>query len=247
MEHTLRTRFKKEIVSEFVPPLKRSNKAIILCGGAPGYPGGKRLMFSLAGKGYWTFFPRYRGTWESDGLFLKKSLHLDILDVIDSLPRGFKDLWSGKKYKIKDPKIYLIGSSFGGPAAILASNNKRVKKVVAVAPVTDWRVETELEPLNWLAEFTRAAFGNGYRFRQRDWDKLKGGMFYNPISVVKSLDRKKICIIHAKDDKVVSAETSIVFARELGCKLVLLRKGGHISLSELGKAAFWRKVDDFLN
>lgn len=246
MPYILRTRIKKEIVAEFVPPVRRSDKVIILCGGMPGYPTKKELMFFLAKKGYWVFSPRYRGSWESDGWFLKKSPHLDVIDVIDSLSSGFIDLWNNKKYKIKNPKVYLIGSSFGGPAVILASKDKRVRKAVAFSPVTNWRVETKLEPIGWLGKFTRIAFGNGYRFRQKDWDKLRNGKFYNPITAVKELDKNKIYIIHAKDDEVVYADTSIKFAKELGCKITLLKKGGHLSTSNLLKAAFWKRVRDFI-
>lgn len=246
MSYTLRTRIKKEIIAEFVPSIRRSNKVIILCGGMPGYPAKKELMFFLAGKDYWVFSPRYRGSWESAGLFLKKSPHLDIVDVIDSLSSGFIDLWNNKKYKIKKPKVYLIGSSFGGPAAILASMDTRVRKAIAFSPVIDWKVNSKLESLDRLGKFTKTAFGNGYRFRQKDWNKLKKGRFYSPIAAVNNLDKNKIYIIHAKDDEVVYADTSIKFAKKLGCKITLLKKGGHLSAFNLTKATFWKRVDNFL-
>ncbi|HLC99350.1 MAG TPA: prolyl oligopeptidase family serine peptidase [Patescibacteria group bacterium] len=247
MSYVLRTRIKREIVAEFILPVGRSNKVIILCGGMPGYPAKKELMFFLADKGYWVFLPRYRGTWESDGSFLKKSPHEDVIDVIDSLSSGFTDLWNNKRHKIKNPKIHLIGSSFGGPAVILASKDKRVKKAVAFSPVIDWRVETKLEPLDWMGKFTKSAFGNGYRFKQKDWDKLKSGKFYNPITEIKTLNKNKLYIIHAKDDEVVYANDSVKFAKELGCKITLLQKGGHLSTSMLLKAAFWKRVEEFLH
>ena len=202
-------------------------------------------MFFLAEKGFWVFSPRYRGSWESDGSFLEKSPHLDVIDVIDSLSSGFTDLWNNKKYRIKNPKVYLIGSSFGGPAAILASKDTRVKKVIALSPVIDWGVESKLESINWMGRFTRIAFGNGYRFRQKDWDKLKDGKFYNPASELGKLDKNKIYIIHAKDDEVVSIEPAIKFAKELDCKITVLKKGGHLSISNLSRATFWKKVQSF--
>ncbi len=246
MSHTLRTRIKRKIIAEFVPPLRKSDKVIILCGGMPGYPAKKDLMFFLAEKGYWVFSPRYRGSWESEGFFLARSPHLDVIDVIDSLSSGFLDLWNNKKHRIKNPKVYLIGSSFGGPAVILASKDKRVKKAVAFSPVIDWRLETKLEPIDWLGEFTRIAFGNGYRFKQKDWNKLKNGRFYNPIAEVERLDKNKIYILHAKDDEVVYADTSVEFAKKLGCKITLFKKGGHLSTSNLMKAAFWKRVSNFI-
>ena len=69
--YTLRTRIKKDIVCEFVAPKKKSNKVIILCGGQPGFPAKKEMLIWLAERGYWAFYPRYRGSWESGGSFLK--------------------------------------------------------------------------------------------------------------------------------------------------------------------------------
>ena len=40
--HILRTRIKRDIVCEFLPPAQTiAHKVIILCGGMPGYPGEK--------------------------------------------------------------------------------------------------------------------------------------------------------------------------------------------------------------
>ncbi len=246
--YALRTRIKNDIIAEFVFPAKRTNKVIILCGGMPAYPEKKELMFFLADRGYWVFSPRYRGSWESDGWFLKRSPHEDVIDVIDALPKGFTELWNNKRYRIENPRVHLIGNSFGGPAAILASKNKRVEKAVALSSVIDWEAEWHgtAEPMDWLGKFTKAAFGNGYRFKDADWKKLKSGKFYNPISEVRRLDGKKLYLIHAKDDDVVPAELAVRFARELSCKLTILKQGGHLSLSGLLQPAFWRRVRDFL-
>src|SRR3989344_8031182 len=96
-----RTRFKKDIVCEFLLPARRTNKVIIFCAGMPGVPKHKEAMGIWARRGYAVFFPRYRGTWESGGEFLKDSPEKDILGIISQLPRGFKDLWSNKVYKVR--------------------------------------------------------------------------------------------------------------------------------------------------
>ena len=247
VKYLQRARISGEIIEEFLQPVKKSSRAIILCGGLPSTPSSKELMHFLSSKGYWVIFPRYRGTWESDGLLLKNSPHLDILDVVSSISSGFVDLWSGEKYKIKNPKIYIIGSSFGGAAAILASEDKRVRKIVALSPVIDWRVETEAEPIYWLRDFVKNAFGNAYRYKKESWNKLKSGKFYNPIAEIKKLDKNKIYIIHPQNDEVVTSATSIKFEKELNCKLTLLKDGGHLSLSAIRKAALWNKVSRFLD
>ena len=244
--YILRTRIKKDIVCEFLPPAKPSNKVVILCSGMPTHPDKKELLEFLSRKGYWSFMPRYRGSWESAGSFLKVSPHRDVLDVIDQLSRGFPDLWSGKTYTVRRPKVYLIGSSFGGPAVTLASRDPRVRKAVALSPVTDWRVDDKAESIDKLATFTRMAFGNGYRGTEKDWNKLKNGKFYNPAYEASSIDGAKLLIIHAEDDKIVYAKTSATFARQTGARLLLLKRGGHLSLSHTMRPELWRKMRRFL-
>jgi alpha-beta hydrolase superfamily lysophospholipase len=243
--HILRTRFKKDIVCEFLPPAKPSRTVIIVCGGMPGYPGKTAVPEFLSKKGYWVFVPRYRGSWESGGSFLKISPHRDVLDIIDELPRGFRDLWSGKTHRIVRPEVYLIGASFGGAAVILASHDPRVLRAVAFSPVTDWRAETRMEPIEKMGAFARAAFGNAYRGTARDWNKLRTGKFYNPAHEAASIDGAKLLIFHAKDDKIVYARTSAVFARSTGAKLALLPHGGHLSLSNTVAPEFWKPIKRF--
>ena len=250
--HILRTRINKDIVCEFLPPVRRTisakptQKVIILCGGMPTYPGKNAVPEFLANEGYWVFIPRYRGSWESGGKFLALSPHQDVLDIIDQLPKGFRDLWSGKTYNITEPEIYLIGSSFGGAAVILASRDAYVKKAIALSPVIDWRVETKSEPVNKLRMFTKEAFGEAYRFNEEDWKKLKSGTFYNPMHEVASIDGNKLLIIHAKDDKTVYARTSMSFSKITGAKLILLNKGGHLSISQTMMPKMWKEMKKFL-
>ena len=244
--YTLRTKFKKEIAAEFLPPSRPSNKVIILATGMPGYPAKKDMIEFLSKKGYWVFVPRYRGSWESGGVFLKKSPHQDILDVIDELPKGFTSLFDGKKFKVKPSKIFVIGSSFGGPAAILASRDRRVTKAVAFSPVIDWKYPSKVEPLNCLGSFVNEAFGMGYRFTQKGWNKLKSGKFYSPAYEANKIDGSKILIFHAKDDEVVSYIPTQKFAKKVGCKLILSKHGGHISSSRIMEKSFYKKIAKFL-
>jgi hypothetical protein len=72
----------RDIVTEFLPPARtgKRQRAIILCDGMPSIPRKQPLAEFLSAKGYWVFYPRYRGAWESGGEFLARSPHLDILD-----------------------------------------------------------------------------------------------------------------------------------------------------------------------
>ena len=69
MAYASRTRFAKDIVTEFFPPARKTKrqKVVIICGGMPGMPGSSYLLEFFSKKGFWVFNPRYRGTWESGG------------------------------------------------------------------------------------------------------------------------------------------------------------------------------------
>ena len=60
--------------------------------------------------------------------------------MIDELPKGVRELAFGKRFAFKPDEIFVIGGSFGGAAAILASLDDRVKKVIANCPVVDWAI-----------------------------------------------------------------------------------------------------------
>lgn len=245
-----RTRFKQQIIAEFLPPARprKKQKVIILCDGMPSLPGKQPLMNFLAGKGYWVFYPRYRGSWESGGKFLERSPHLDVLDMIDELPRGVRELAFGKRFALKPDEIFVIGGSFGGAAAILASLDDRVKKVIANCPVVDWKIlaaEERLETSNpSYAAYIRDAFGNGYRLSNSNWRKLHGGRFYNPAYHVKEIDPAKIMMFHAKDDPYVPYKSVKKFADRTGVKLNTLQRGGHVSTDYVVRK-YWGRIKEF--
>lgn len=247
---TYRAIFDKNIICEFAPPFKntKSVKVIILCDGAPSVPSKKSVIEFWTKKGFWVFHPRYRGTWESGGKFLKRSPSLDILNVIKQLPKGFTyhaSYVQKRSTKINYDKLYLIGGSFGGPAVILASQHKEVTKAVAFCPVVDWKKLGRAEPLNEMSRFFKEAFGEGYRFNQKDWNKLKSGKFYNPVSNQKNIDGSKLFIIQSKDDESVFYKPVEKFAKNTGSKLWLIKTGGHIGHSNSIKPKYYNKIRHF--
>jgi alpha-beta hydrolase superfamily lysophospholipase len=247
-----RTRFKKEIVAEFLPPARSVTKqqAIILCDGMPSIPRKQSLVEFLSRKGYWVFYPRWRGAWESAGQFLARSPHEDILDIVSELPRGFQELAFGRKFQCSPEKIFVIGGSFGGAAAILSSLDPRITKVIANCPVVDWAIlwkEHKQETSNpSYAAYIRSAFGNGYRLSARNWNKLHSGVFYNPAHHVEELTPSKILMFHAKDDPYIPWKLVDSFARRASVTLKLLSRGGHLK-TELVVRKYWPQIKNFLN
>ena len=246
----LRTRFKRRIVAEFLPPARarKKQRAIILCDGMPSIPRKQPLMEFLAGKGYWVFYPRYWGAWESGGEFLERSPHLDILDVIDAVPRGFRDLAFGRRFRLVADEIFVIGGSFGGAAAILSSLDRRVTKAIANCPVVDWAILPKAEKAETsnpsYAAYIREAFGHGYRLSDRNWRKLHSGKFYNPAYHAGEIDPAKVMMFHAKDDPNVPYRSVKDFADRTGVKLNTLERGGHVS-TEMIVRKYWKRIEKF--
>jgi esterase/lipase len=244
-----RTRFKNEIVAEFLPPARSgAQKVIILCDGMPSIPRKQLLAEFLSKKDYWVVYPRYRGAWESEGTFLAKSPHLDILDVIDELPKGLQDCAFGQRFHLSPKEIFVIGGSFGGPAAILCSLDSRVTKAIANCPVVDWSMLKQAEKVETsnknYAAYIREAFGRAYRLSDRNWKKLYTGKFYNPAHHVDEINPAKIMMFHAKDDPSIPWQSVTRFAARTGVKLNLLARGGHLR-TEYIVQTYWPRIRKF--
>ena len=249
---TFRTRFKKEIVAEFLPPVRarKKERVIILCDGMPSVPRKQPLMTFLSERGFWVFYPRYRGTWESDGRFLEKSPHEDILDVIDGLQKRIRESAFGRKFSLSPDKVFVIGGSFGGAAAILSSLDPQVTKVIANCPVVDWGILAKEEGKETsnpsYAAYVREAFGNGYQLSDRNWRKLYTGTFYNPAHHIEEFTPEKIMMFHAKDDPYIAYAGVKRFAERAGIKLRTLSHGGHVR-TEYIVQRYWLQIKKFFD
>jgi pimeloyl-ACP methyl ester carboxylesterase len=246
-----RTRFKQQIVAEFLPPKRerRNQKLIILCDGMPSIPRKQPLSEFLATKGFWVIYPRYRGAWESDGQFLERSPHEDILEIIDDLPKEIEEIAFGRRFRLSPDQIFVIGGSFGG-AAILASLHPRVKRVIANCPVVDWRILDRAEKMETVKEncaaYIREAFGNAYRLSDANWEKLRSGTFYSPWHHRKVITASKVMLFHAKDDPHVPYGRSKTFAEITGVKLKTLQRGGHVSTDYIVRK-YWAQIKRFFD
>ena len=245
-----RTRIERDIVCEFLPPARtgKRQKVIILCDGMPSIPRKQPLSEFLSNKGYWVFYPRYRGAWESGGQFLERSPHLDILAVIDAFKKPIREAAFGQTFSVMPDDIVVIGGSFGGAAAILCSLDPRVKRVIANCPVVDWSIlrsalKAETSNSSYVA-YIREAFGAAYRLTEKNWKKLYSGTFYNPVHYIEEIDPSKIMMFHAMDDPSVPWQSVHRFAQQTGVKLKLLARGGHLR-TEFVAQRFWPEIKRF--
>lgn len=246
--HLYRTRFKKDILVEFLPSVRKSRSIVIICPGAPGVPSSARSLEFLSEKGFWVFRLRYRGTWESGGKFLRLSPTQDLLDVLDATSLGFQSIWEKKKFFVNPQRVIVFGNSFGGPAALLASSDSRIHKVIALSPVVDWRVTNKNESLTALDRIQTEAFGNCYRFALRkNWKTLARDNFYNPSRNLKNIAGEKVLLIHAQDDDIVPFASLPQFSKNIGASTYFLKRGGHFAGSDIMIPRIWKRIQKFLH
>lgn len=248
-QYPFRTRIAGEIVTEILLPPRQTGKVAILAMGLPSSVSKGELLQFLAAQGYVVLFPRYRGTWESDGYFLEHSPTQDIHDILEALSaeKALRDVATGLVISLKKTKrADLFGGSFGGPAVLLNSRHTLVKKVIATSPVLDWTQAGEDEPFDQHVRFVMAGFGGVYRLRrQADWQKLVTTDFYNPMTRLQDIDGKKVFLLHAKDDRIVPYEPLIPFAQATGAAYYVKPKGGH--RLRITHQFLWKKIVTFLN
>lgn len=214
-------------------------------------PQKERLARFLARKGYWVFHFRYRGAWESEGTFLARSPHEDVLLVADAIRRPLRSVYGGTTLFLDIDDITIIGASFGGAAALLASVDQRIKKAVAIAPVVDWkRTDREGESVAEFERILSEGFPGAYRMKRDAARKLLTGKFYAPLSVQRLLDPKKLFVIHDPADTVVPIGPTRDLVRTMRLPHLfprgLSRGDGHLSSSVLMHRLVWPTIRDFL-
>lgn len=246
-----RTRFHQEIVAEVILPEKQTGKIIVLAQGFPSMPSKRTVLEFLAGEGYAVVFPRYRGTWESDGYFLDQSPTRDIRDVIETLGKEqrFWCTYSRVWIPLRVKNIFVIGSSFGGPAAASMSQYPLVKKVALLSPVIDWQTQGEAESFTELVRFARDGFGMATRLRsQQDWKKLLRKDFYTFPRHLSDKAKQKIFLIHCFDDTIVPIAPAIDAVKSKNILAHYFKPhGGHLGISHLDKLFYWHKLKKFFD
>lgn len=249
MKHLIRTRIANDIICEVAFPARQQGRVALVCPGAPGSPFKNEVLTFLASKGYVAILMRYRGTWESGGTFLEHPPTKDVTDIIDYLvkKKSIVDAWNNEKIAIKIKYIDLFGASFGGPAVLLNSKHPKVRKVIALAPVIDWRNCGAGETFESYVQFSEVGFGGAYRVKnKRDWNKFLQKDFYNPITMLDKINPKKCFIIQTLDDDSCPVENVEALEKLLPISIYYKQKGGHLGVRYILHKFYWRKTEAFL-
>lgn len=234
----------KDIVFEFLPVEGQSKGTIIICEGLPSVPRRHETLETLKSLGFDVVFPRYRGTWESPGEFLADSPGKDILDIVELVKGGeLTELYGGKSFEV-NKKVFLIASSFGGGVAMSVIENEDIEGVVALSPVVDFvshNSEGGETDLFELISFMRSAFGEGYRFKDEDWQKMAKGELFNPPQKLDEDTAKKLFVVYDDSDTSVSERAIEGYCMRNGVRTMKTEGLGHLSFSKVDRE-MWQNV-----
>lgn len=239
----------KDIVFEFSPSVGKPKGIIILCEGLPSVPKQKELISFLSSNDYFIVYPRYKGTWESNGEFLSESPVDDIEEIIDLLKkRELTELYSNKTFSVDTDNIFLIGSSLGGSVALSCSKNNLVSKIVVFSPIVNFLTHNDNnqeQDLIWLEQFISVAFGMGYRYKKENWINMTKGLIFNPPQEIKKDREKEILVVYGQQDVAIDFKKIKNYTEKNNIKTICLKDEGHLSFTKISQE-IWNKVFDWL-
>lgn len=226
------------IFFEYVLSSTPGKRAVIVLIGVPAQPKHYNIFDWFTKEGFDVFFPRYEGTWESDGVFLSPSPTAGINQFIESIHKGI--MLDDKMYCTDN--VYIFGSSFGGGVALALDDTPHLKKVCAVSPVVSY---SQVKGIETLGAYLQTNFPNGYRFRPEEWEKLIHDDLYCPLKETK-LPSHKIMLVAGKNDDQIMFSDLKQYAVDKGINNYLVEETGHITPSRVSQDLF-AKIILFFN
>lgn len=220
----------KEIFFEF---LTHNNKCdtIIILSGFPSSNQNNELMYFFYENGFNVFFPRFKGSFQSKGKFLKTNPIDDLLFFIKELKKGYaKNLWDMNKIYFENKKINLVAESFSGAIACgLAACSNDVFKIILGSPVLDYKkhnINGDEQDLNALTLFVKRAYKNLYRYSFNSLqNEINNFKEISPDFYLRLLN-KPILLFHDPSDETVSIKHSETFFKNMeNCKIIKTNKG----------------------
>jgi dipeptidyl aminopeptidase/acylaminoacyl peptidase len=240
---------------------KRKNPFVgIMCHGLPSHPyqHNPAKIEKLILEGWILIYPNYKGTWASKGDMSWEGCVETIIDMVNYISKGNIKSVNNQNLFFENPRIVLIGGSFGGSVALVAgAKSPLVKDIVCVAGVTNWRNHQQIpgedgEPMDKLYKSVLKGYGPLWRITsKKEWLKLEqGSVDLNPIDYHKKLSEQNVFLVYGKKDNIVSSKRGIELYKELKKgsgkhELILLDKG-HCDYNVFSNENLYNKLSIWL-
>jgi len=211
------------MIFEYVIP-EFYKDAVIVIDGLPRVPELSSFLNLLASWGYAVFFPRLKGTWESNGEFLDHNP----TDDITNLAREIREGIPLPGVSVQAERIITLGSSFGGLIALNASLDANVAHSVALSPV---HTISAILNVQTLGPFIRDVFPGAYRYAPKHWERLLRDeiMSLDTTTQNKSFNPQKCTIIAGEKDDQITINDIRIKCKDSNITLITL-PDGHLSL-----------------
>ena len=219
---------KNGLVFEYIIPDEiKNNVAVIVVDGLPRKPELSNFMSLIATWGYPVFFPRLKGTWESDGIFLDHDPSEDMVGLAKSIKEGSVNIKEIKENTSFD-KVVLIGSSFGASVSMHAGIDDSVSHVIALSPFYKF---SEVPDIGSLRDFLKSNFKGAYRFEDDGWTKLKEDKYLSIADLLNkdSFDVSKYSLILGKNDTSTPPDKIVEICENNNIAFKLI-DAGHLAL-----------------
>lgn len=164
----------------------------ILLHGIPGIEKNHDLAHALRDAGLNAVVFHYRGCWGSDGDYRIDGVPTDVTACLDFLS-------SGACPEVDTERLFLIGHSLGGWAALSTGSDSRVRGVVAISAVVDpSRVEvTEEDALAYVSPWLRGVTPEEF---VRQWSGAR------PATAAAAQLSKPLLVIHGGNDSLIPVD-----------------------------------------
>ncbi len=206
---------------------------LLVCPGLPGIPKEQPLLKRLVQDGFNVLYPRYAGTFESDGSFLQQSPVDDLMGMLEIVEKPFTELYGLTERQIKLGKLIILGSSFGASVGMVLAS-KIPADGIFIAPVANFETQGDYEGEQSMQEimgFVKRSNKHTYRFAEGGREKLNDGILIPPLADF-DYSNSKVLLFHGKDDSTVNPNQSKNISKKTGIELHEL-PGGHFPLSSM--------------
>ncbi len=230
MEHLL-FRFSGVQASLFFEGAPGPRFLVSLSGMPPGAPLSKHhpAVVEAVSRGWSVLVPSYPGTYDSSGTFSPRQALRMVRRCVAFCEGGTgTELWGDTDVSWRCREVALLGTSFGGALALVATARLHIQRVLAISPVVDWKMELGEDDAE-LKRIMRRAFPKTMRPGD-DWDEWG---VVNPADEVKALHHATIFVVAARDDTVVPIAHSEWLAKQVQVSLTRVPEGGHIGPSHV--------------
>jgi predicted esterase len=234
----------------FLEENRHSNKLMVYLPGLPSIPKQQHFLKRIAKESCPSILLRYKGSWESRGVFLNNNFISDLVLLFQELKKGkFVDIFTNETLKINIEEILIVASSFGTFVGLeICKKLEFVKKLILFAPIFSLEEIKEKENLGYeLKQFSEV-----YRTDFPNLNFLMNNKIIpNQLLDLRQLENKQLLLFHGEKDDLVPVKSALkaknkLTENKINTELVVLECLKHSLINNLSENQF-NKITEYIN